>query len=119
MSAIRLPPGAPDDRRGQPRIELYALLDVKASGEVLIVTVRNLSLSGALVEDDGTDLTRLPIGTRHELALFVPGDSENQLALIGEVVRHEPGGMALRWTEDAMVVRTRIAALRQNAMHTS
>jgi hypothetical protein len=109
MSVIDEPPQGSAERRGSARVPLFALLDVTA--EVFVLTVRNLSLSGVLVDDDGHDLSRLSVGTKHELAIFTPGDTERQLVLAGEVVRHELGGMALRWTKDSAAMVNLVAWL--------
>lgn len=42
-----------------PRYELYTSIQVDGGGEVLILTVKNLSLTGVLVAADGHDSDRL------------------------------------------------------------
>jgi PilZ domain-containing protein len=99
-------PNKPPDRRRHPRLELFALVELKSALETLILTVRNLSVGGVLLSADGHDLTQFPMGTRHEVSVFTPDETASRLVLTGEVVRHDAGGMALRWDPDgAALVR--------------
>jgi hypothetical protein len=89
-----------DDRRQHQRVVIYAFVELKTADETLILTVRNLSAGGVLLALDGHDASSIRIGSRHQVALFTPGDRDRQLVLDGEVVRHEPGAIALRWAQD-------------------
>jgi hypothetical protein len=87
-------------QRRHPRVELLASVEASANGEVVIMTVRNISLGGVFVRHDGHGLSSFPVGSRHELTIFTPDDLEKELLVRGQVVRHEPDGMAFKWRED-------------------
>ena len=67
---------------------------------MIILTVRNISMGGVFVLHDGHDLSKFTLGSRHELTIFTPSDVDKQLLVRGQVVRHDPDGMALKWRED-------------------
>jgi hypothetical protein len=90
----------PDDRRRYPRVAIFAFVEMRSASETLILTVRNVSAGGALLSADGHDISVFPVGSRHSVALFTPGDDGRLLVLSGEVVRHQPDAMALRWDQD-------------------
>ena len=87
-------------QRKHPRVELYASVELKAGEEMVILTVRNISIGGVFVCSDGQDLSVFEIGSRHELSIFTPSDVEKELIVRGRVVRHDPDGMAIEWRED-------------------
>jgi hypothetical protein len=90
----------PINSRKHARVELLASVEIAAGGEMIILTVRNISLGGVYVFRDGHDLSGFAVGSRHELTIFTPGDTEKQLVVRGQVVRHDENGMALKWRED-------------------
>ena len=99
-------------------MELLASVEIAAGGDLIILTVRNISLGGVFVLHDGHDLSAYAVGSRHELTIFTPDDLEKELVVRGQVVRHEPDGMALRWREDDTSAM-RLAALVERASSAS
>ena len=91
---------APQERRRHPRVGLFASVEVRTTQEVLVLDVRNLSLVGVLVAIDDHRRIHFPLGSRHELVIFTPGDDEKELVVHGQVARYEPGAVAFKWRED-------------------
>jgi hypothetical protein len=90
----------PSNARRHLRVELLASVEIAAAGEMVILTVRNISMGGVYVLHDGHNLSSFPVGSRHELTIFTPADTEKQLVVRGQVVRHDSDGMAFKWRED-------------------
>jgi hypothetical protein len=64
--------------------------------------VRNISRGGVLVGAGGEDLSVFTIG--EPLAVMIvdaAGDLDAAAEVRGQVVRHDAGGMALSWDQDA------------------
>lgn len=83
-----------------PRYELYTSIQVDGGGEVLILTVKNLSLTGVLVAADGHDLGPFVVGSSYRLAIFAPENERYQVEVLGRVVRMAAGQMALTWDDE-------------------
>ncbi len=99
------------EQRKHPRVDLLASIELKSGDEMIILTVRNISVGGVFVCNDGYDLlSGFPVGSRHELVIFTPSDLDKQLVVRGLVVRHEAEGMALTWREDDTAA-TKLTAL--------
>ncbi len=96
-----------------------ASVELHQGEETLILPAKNLSLGGIYVGADGNDLSRFPIGTGMDILVFDVTD-ETRPAVRGgaEVVRHDEGGMAMRWNESDEIVdavRTLLQALRRQS----
>ena len=100
--------------RRHPRVELLASVELESGGEIIILTVRNISMGGVFVCNDGYALSAFAIGSRHELTIFTPSDLDKNLVVRGRIVRHDQDGMALEWrTDDTSAVRL-AALIRKN-----
>jgi hypothetical protein len=101
MSVESPPPPPKPNQRAHPRYELFASVEVKGE-ETLVLPARNLSLGGLYVGADGHDLARaFPAGHPVDLVVFDAVDADRPALRGGaRVVRHDEGGMALRWEED-------------------
>lgn len=74
---------------------------------MLQLPVRNISRGGVLVGDGGEDLSAFAIGQSHSVTIVdAAGDLDAAAHVAGRVVRHDAGGMALSWDEDADGVQT-------------
>jgi hypothetical protein len=101
-TGLALPP--PDersgnhDRRSHRRFDVYAMVRLEGPLAVL-VSVRNLSVTGALLKNDGHDLSTLTVGRTVGIAVFHPDRPSAAIRLTARVVRQEPTGVALSWDE--------------------
>jgi hypothetical protein len=93
-----------------------ASVELHQGDETLILPAKNLSLGGIYVGADGHDLSRYPIGTGMELLVFdVTDETRPSVRGAAEVVRHDEGGMAMRWSESGDTlgsIRELLKALR-------
>jgi hypothetical protein len=76
------PPPLPHERRKHPRVDLIAQVQVKRSGDVLIMQARNVSASGVFLEGSPLDNPTLSVGTELDLALLPADDPESQPILM-------------------------------------
>lgn len=84
------------ERRGLPRIEVYAQANVVSGGEVHLMSVRNISTGGVYLEGTPAEYPDLRPGTQIELVLFGSeegaGDDEDlNIRCTGRIVRVDPG----------------------------
>lgn len=84
------------ERRGLPRIEVYAQANVASGGEVHLMAVRNISTGGVYLEGTPEEYPDLRPGTNIELVLFGSedgaGDEEDlNIRCVGRIVRIDPG----------------------------
>ena len=106
MDTVEAPPSQSRPRR-YPRLELRAFVELRAGGAMLQLPVRNISRGGVLVGDGGEDLSLFAIGASLPVTIVdAAGDLDAAANVAGRVVRHDAGGMALSWDEDAQAVRT-------------
>jgi hypothetical protein len=103
VSDSRTPPPPPrNNARRHQRFELMASVEVHKGDETLILPARNLSLGGIYLANDGNDLTPFKVGTSVEILVFNAADETHPPVKAGaSVVRHDMGGIALKWHEDA------------------
>lgn len=108
-----VPPDAFESKRSHPRFDVQAAVRVREGGDAFALPVRNLSLSGALLGNDGKDLTRFAVGSTISLEVYDPRNPARQpVPLKGRVVRHTgDGGMALMWLLDAGAVSYQLQRL--------
>jgi hypothetical protein len=93
------------ERRRAARRELYASVEVAGGDQVLILTVRNLSVTGVLVASDGQDLAAFVVGRSYPIVIFDPENERYQVELVARVVRKQPDSMALTWDDEAALFR--------------
>jgi hypothetical protein len=87
------------------------MVRVQIEDETLLLSVRNLSLGGALLSTD-RDLEDFPIGSQHVVLVFDAANAERQPARVtGEVVRHEPGAFAVRFLSRDPLANIRLTLL--------
>ena len=83
------------------RLDLYAVVEITSGKRRVILTVCNLSESGALLEADDDERKKLPVDSEHDISVF---DRDHQLhrmvKLHATVVRHDERGVALTWKSD-------------------
>lgn len=97
MSGGKTPVEHKRDQRLHPRIELFATVELRGLDEVLILSLRNVSLGGAFLSADGNDLSGIRVGSEHELAVFEGEDTKGEIVVRARVVRKESNGLALSW----------------------
>lgn len=89
------------NQREFSRVETSVIADVATDDGVVVArcTTKSLSLNGVFVVSE----TGLSVGTGCEIALFLnTGNDDFRLDLCGDVVREEPGGFAVEFTEVAV-----------------
>ena len=89
------PSPAASDRRVAPRFEIIAQANVASGGDSYLMTVRNISVNGALLEGRPQEHADLAIGVEVELALSLtsPGLNDDEIVNVqcrGKVARIEP-----------------------------
>jgi hypothetical protein len=94
------PPPAPSKSRRKARLQLSASVLIDHSGVALTLPIRNISLTGALVETQGSLVGRLRIGSMLLLAVVANDDETKRTDLLARVVRHEPDATAIDWSQD-------------------
>jgi len=106
VDTVESPPSFPRPRR-YPRLELSAFVEMRTEGAMLQLPVRNISRGGVLVGAAGEDLSSFAVGESHTVMIVdAAGDLDAAAHVAGRVIRHDAGGMALSWDEDADGVRT-------------
>ncbi|HZS36569.1 MAG TPA: PilZ domain-containing protein [Polyangia bacterium] len=98
-----MPPSTPEssDSRRFPRFELLASVEIHRGEETLILPARNVSQGGIYLGSDGNDLSSFGIGHVIEILLFDAADESRQpVRGNAAVVRRDPAGMALTWSDD-------------------
>jgi hypothetical protein len=91
---------AKGDQRHHPRYRVYAAIERHVDDEMLCLTVRDLSRGGLWVFAGEHVRPTFPIGSSHRLLLLDVADENNpQAEATAEVMRHDPGGLAMRWRE--------------------
>jgi hypothetical protein len=110
-----MPPSTPanSDSRRYPRFELLASVEIHRGGETLILPARNVSQGGIYLGSDGNDLSSFGVGHVIEILLFDAAD-ERRAPVRGTaaVVRRDPAGMALAWSDDQAISDNVNALLR-------
>jgi hypothetical protein len=86
------------ERRRHPRFEVYATVRLESVPSLL--SVRNISVSGALLNCDGHDVSTLEAGRSLLVSVFHPDRPDERIQITARVVRHVPGGIALTWEEN-------------------
>lgn len=105
MADVGGPPGDPESgKRRHPRFELCASVELKRTREILVLSVRNISLGGAFLVADGHDLSQFPLRSAHEVVLFDPENVDHQIELGARVARHDADGMAITWIQEEGVI---------------
>ena len=89
------------ERRLHPRFGLYAVARLEHAQLTYLMSVRNISAGGVLLSADHNDLSTLLEGTRHEVAIFDPGERKRQIKVFAHVTRNERARIAFTWNEDA------------------
>jgi hypothetical protein len=96
----------PAERRAEPRFEIMAQASVVSGGETYLLTVRNISASGAFLEGRPRDHAELVPGVEIDVAISAtaPGMGDDEVINIdcrGKVARLElrtatsPGGFGI------------------------
>jgi hypothetical protein len=88
------------ERRAHARacVSVPVRIRIDATGQVLRYTTRNISPSGVFI--DTTD--PLPLGASLSIRFHVP-DLDVRIQAEGRVVRSRPTGMAIQFTDDALI----------------
>jgi PilZ domain len=108
-----VPPSTPEssEARRHPRFELLASVEIHRGEETLILPARNVSQGGIYLGSDGNDLSSFGVGHVIEVLLFDAADESRQpVRGNAAVVRRDPSGMALTWSDDPALAAS-IAAL--------
>jgi len=93
------------------RLDLYAVVAIKSGTCRVILTVLNLSESGALLEADEAERGKLPIDSAHDISIFDRDHEHHRtVKLKATVARHAEHGVALTWKSDPAAI-AKIAAL--------
>jgi hypothetical protein len=119
VSELRTPPPPPKPKntRQHPRHELMASVEVHHGSDTLVLAARNLSLGGIFLAADDNDLTQLALGTNVELLVFNAADEESPaVRALAQVVRHDEGGVGLKWKSDPETSKQVTALLRASAV---
>jgi hypothetical protein len=98
-----------------PRLDLYASVELAGGDEVLILTVRNLSLTGVLVAADGHDLAQFTVGNEYRLLIFDPDNERYQVEVLGRLVRTQPDAMAFSLDDEDALFRVESLIKRLSA----
>jgi hypothetical protein len=95
------PPAPKKNTRAHERYELLASVELRDADETVVLPAKNLSRGGIYIGADGNDLKRFAVGTMIELLVF-DATREDRPVVRGRaaVVRHDEGGMGLRWIDD-------------------
>jgi hypothetical protein len=91
--------GGPEDgeRPRDERVQVLASVAIHGGAEMVILSIQNVSVSGALLSAEEEDLEMLPIGRSVQVTVFDSTSRHLKVELEARVVRHEPGGVALSW----------------------
>ena len=97
-----------DNRRQHERFNLYAQVELAKDGEIVILSVRNLSAGGVFVEAPIGEYPGIKVGNRFEMTISLGDDQEEQegddplpsvaCRCVGKIIRRErsnPPGFAL------------------------
>lgn len=87
-----------EEQRQHPRHELYASVELKGGDELLLLTVRNISVSGCLLSNDGFDLEQFEIGCDYDMDIYDPDHPDSRVSVRARVIRRPPDGIALSWS---------------------
>jgi hypothetical protein len=94
------PPPRPKSTRKFTRYEMYASVELHSESETMILPARNISLGGVFLADDGHDLDAFAIGAQLQVMVFDALDDQRKpVRVLAEVLRREPGGIALMWSD--------------------
>jgi hypothetical protein len=88
------------DRRRHKRFRASASVQINGAEEIPLLTVLDLSLTGAFLISGGTDLTIFADHSRHSVVVFEMSDPDLRIAVTARVVRHDDQGMAIDWSCD-------------------
>lgn len=106
LSCKSVSPSTPtsSEARRHQRYELLASVEIHRGDETLILPARNVSQGGIYLGSDGNDLSGFGVGHVLELLLFDAAD-ESRAPVRGTayVVRLDPAGMALSWSDDPAI----------------
>jgi hypothetical protein len=86
------------ERRRHERLELCASVLIKGNEEIPLLSVRDISLSGAFLASGGTDLSMFAIGAEHRVVVLDVRDPAATAEVTATIVRHEYSGMAIDWS---------------------
>jgi hypothetical protein len=100
--------------RQHPRVTVKVVVELAAAGGAVRLATRNISVGGAALVAEAGERAQLPVGRRFSARLL---DPENALldpvTTIALVVRHDPGGIALRWIHEEMKTVNAISAMAE------
>jgi len=101
------------NRRQHERVELYATVTLNAADDTFILSVGNLSLGGVFLLSDGHDLSKVTVGSEHEVTLTDGENPQKEVVVRARVLRKEAAGLALKWVgEDDMFKVAELVDLR-------
>lgn len=86
-----LPPGA--ERRKADRVEMYAQVEVRRGGDVMVLPVVNISAGGLLMRNE----EQVALAMGEDLTVFVSA-SNISFTMEAAVVRCDAQGIAVMWT---------------------
>jgi hypothetical protein len=86
------------EQRNHPRYRVYAAIERRARGEMLCLTVRDLSVGGAWVYAEPHVRPAFTVGSEHGLVLIDVADDTNQATALARVMRHDENGIAFQWS---------------------
>ncbi len=91
-----------NERRRHERHELLAAVELCVGDAKVMLTVRNISLSGVMLIVN--DPSEFPPGSEYELIVFDAFNPARTARAVGRVVRRTPDSIALAWDdhEDSM-----------------
>jgi hypothetical protein len=102
------------EERAWPRFEVYAVVRARHGDDLLILSVKNISLGGVFVVADAAARVHFPLGTEHDLTLLAAHEeSESSIALGAMTLRHEDDGVAFMITRKDERLAEMIAQLKQ------
>ncbi|HEY2748679.1 MAG TPA: PilZ domain-containing protein [Polyangia bacterium] len=103
------------EQRRHPRLPLYATVELRAAGEVLVLAVRNISLGGAFLSSDAEALVSVRVGSEEDVLVFDGSDEELQIVVRARIVRKQNDGIALAWVgEDAVFKVARLLEVSES-----
>jgi hypothetical protein len=90
----------PSPARRSPRFDIHAAVRFGTPPDDIIMRARNISMTGALLATEPGVVERYPVGTEHDVTVFVSAEPKKGITLRASIVRHEPSSVAVDWSND-------------------
>ena len=86
--------------RRSPRFEVHAAARFKLPNDEVIMRARNISMTGALLATEASQVPKFPVGSEHSVSVFASAEPKEAITVVAKVVRHDANAIVIDWSAD-------------------